>query len=379
MSLTTTSRNFKRGMKLLVLVAFIYYLMILFVFPKAKQIADSLNENKDPPVPTYGQMDPLKFTKKPLNDPQPKYTLNTKNGKLPTDFPKKLPVYKFLSPKYSYLAGTQAQEDAKFLGFTSRDLVTDLKGHIYRWRSLESGGILEINTDTRKLTLETNIYGKSMEFKSGSIDTEQGKNIANNVFTAIGRLDDPLYKSGQRVVHLATFSGNNLLETTLGKVAQLARVDFYRTIGRYPILGPDPEIGLMYIVLRNPTKGESPFNYVNVSVDYHTIDANVKATYPIVTIENAWQQVALGNGIVVKVRPKNGNYFAPYTKTRVENALIDKVSLAYYETPEDQTYLQPIYVFEGKYTTKGTEGGDITIYYPAVTGDYIKGATPTKK
>jgi len=59
--------------------------------------------------------------------------------------------------------------------------------------------------------------------------------------------------------------------------------------------------------------------------------------------------------------------------------LVDNIYLAYYENTKDQTYLQPIYVFEAKYKSLGSQGGEMVIYLPAVSGEFVKpipAATP---
>ena len=349
----------------------LYYLFILFVIPRAQDIIDKLSVNKDPPNPAYGALDPLKFTRKPINDPPPRYTLNTKDGRLPRRVPIKMTVYKIKPPSFSFQAGKEALDDAKFLGFRQDELVTDLKADIYKWRSLTSGGVLTVDTKTRSLTLETDLYGKFIEFKVGSINEESAVKFSKDMFKKIGRIDD-LYNSGKQTVFLGRYIGNNISDTRDITEAQLARIDFFRSINNYPILGPDPSKGLLSAVIRNPVKAESPFNYPKIEAYYWEIDPDPTATYPIITVEAAWDQVQQGNGIITNITPKGANAFEPYFKTKVENILIDNIYLAYYETPEYITHLQPIFVFAGKYTTRNTEGGDIVLYYPAVSGEYTK-------
>ncbi|HAZ29270.1 TPA: hypothetical protein DCY43_00750, partial [candidate division WWE3 bacterium] len=71
------------------------------------------------------------------------------------------------------------------------------------------------------------------------------------------------------------------------------------------------------------------------------------------------------------ILPKDGNPFESYVPIRVDKILINKIYLAYYDSPKLQKYLQPIYVFEGNYTTVGSSAGQITLYYPAISGDYV--------
>ena len=102
------------------------------------------------------------------------------------------------------------------------------------------------------------------------------------------------------------------------------------------------------------------------------IETETNATYPIIPVQEAWDMVTEGKAVITQVTPKQSNPFEPYYPVSVEKVLIDNIYLAYYETPKLQTYLQPIYVFSGKYTTRGTEGGDVTLYFPAITGEWTK-------
>src|SRR5688572_11630704 len=109
MSLTTTSKNVKKGMKISIFAVFFYYLAILLIIPKTQDLLDALNANKEPPNPIYGQLDPLKFIKQDVSDLKPTFVLNTTNGQLPRGVPRKMNVYKFKGLQYSYLGGVRAQ------------------------------------------------------------------------------------------------------------------------------------------------------------------------------------------------------------------------------------------------------------------------------
>ncbi len=64
---------------------------------------------------------------------------------------------------------------------------------------------------------------------------------------------------------------------------------------------------------------------------------------------------------------------------RVKNtSLINNIYLAYYDTPNRQDHIQPIYVFEGSYNVGNKPGGDITLYFPAVDGKWIRSVSSEK-
>jgi hypothetical protein len=371
MSLTLVSAYFKRAVVYLGIFVVVYYLLILVIAPETKKAFKRIFTRPVPANPIYGTLDPLEFIEKPITQQAPRYVLNTPSGKLPEDMPIIVPVYKFKPRPFSYLAGTNAISDAAKLGFSQNDMVSDLKGKVYRWRSLRSNGILEIKIETRELNLFTNINGRTVEYPYGTVNQDVAKRVAESMFRSINRFDDGLYPTGTSVVHLGNISNSGIYEARNTRESQVAMVDFFRSIDGYPILGPDARKGMLRAVVKDPTT-DSPFNYPTVTANYWEINPDSSATYPIITVEEAWNAISSGRGVVSSVAPKNVNVFLPYIPVRVESILVDNIYLAYYDHPQLQTYLQPIYVFDGKYTTKGTEGGEITLYFPAVTKDFVK-------
>jgi len=371
MNLTNTSALFKKGLKIFLLVVLIYYVFLLIIEPGARLTVKKLFTKPVPPTLTYGLLDPLEFVEKPISGGEFEYVLNTKNGRLPVDIPEQAVVYKFKNNPYSYLAGKNALEDSIKLGFAEGDLTTDLKGNVYKWRSIRTGSTLEIQTETRELNLTTNLVGRDKDFPIGTLNEETAKKQAKTVFESLNRFNDAYYPSGSSTVYLGRYTPTGLIETKTAREAQIARVDFFRGIDSHPILGPDPKEGLLHAVVRTSV-GVTPLNNPVVEAYFWEINPDSRATYPIISPSEAWNAVKLGRGVVANVTPKGANPFSQYVSTRVESILIDNIFIAYYDTPKPQRFLQPIYVFDGKYTTRGTEGGYITIYFPAITKEYTK-------
>jgi len=381
MSLTRTSKNVKKGSAIFLVLVFVYYLFLLVIIPNSKNFIRKLVPTKNPPNPIYGQLDPLKFTRKTITNQGPRYVLDTTNGRLPENLPTKMVVYKMRKPQFSYLAGTEAEKNASILGYTTTDLTSDLRGDVLTWKSLLSGGSLEITKSTGKIMADTSFFLRPEEYKAGNIDEKKAKTYAKDLMGKLNRYDNS-YKEeqgGTQVVTLGRIQNNNISATLLYAETQFARVDFYRKINSFPIYGPDPKKGLLQVFLRNPTLGNSPYNYPKVEINLHTIEDVSKekdltkiATYPIIYPDEAWGEVKKNNGVIVDIAPKDADTLAPYQPTKVETILVKEISLAYYEPEEYVPYLQPIYVFKGIYNTKGTPGGEITLYFPAITKEFVK-------
>ncbi|MFZ5844919.1 MAG: hypothetical protein ACOY0S_00430 [Patescibacteria group bacterium] len=148
------------------------------------------------------------------------------------------------------------------------------------------------------------------------------------------------------------FNGNRLVTTTSLSQADSLRVDFFRKpIGGTPIFYPHPNeapISLVFSGSRNANKRLIQFAYTYWPIDYQTL-----ATYSLKTSYQAWQELQSGGGYIARY-PLSGNNVA----------VIRNVYLAYYDSFEPQTYLQPIFVFEGD------EG--FLAYIPAVASEWTE-------
>jgi hypothetical protein len=361
----------RKGMKIFLALAFIYYISIFVLIPQARSAVARLTPQRDPANVLYGNLAALEFVDKPLLNTDRTYVLNTKNGKLPS-FPHKLPVYKFKPYGFSYEAGKNARRDAQTLGFTDEELVTDLKGNNYRWKNSLTGSTLDIQIDTRVLSATTPLSGKANFFSKSKVTKETASNQAKTLFGSLNRFSDQLYKNGTQVVKLGKFDGQQVVEATNQSEATLARVDFFRNVMEYPVFGPDPKKGLLHTILRKNDPLNPTLNYPIVEAYYWEVEGPSNATYPLVPVSQVWDEVKKGNGVVANVTPKDANPFEEYRPVRVDRIFINNIYVAYYETPKFQEHLQPIYVFEGNYTSSAGGAGDITVYYPAVDGQYVK-------
>ncbi len=373
MSLTTTSKAFRKGIKVVGVFALVYYVAILFVIPRTRDLILDLFVDRNPPTPKFGILDPLKFEPKEISNKNPKIILNTKDGRLPAGLPKKMPVYRIKPAQYSYLSGKTAQEDADKLGFKAEELISDLKGRDYQWQSLVSGGQLTINTETKAINLFTDIAPYPTEFKRGKITNESAKAWSTDILKSLNRYNEKLYKPENYKVILGQIIGNGITETKVPVEAQFSVVNLYPKIGEYSIFGPNPDNGTVTIMVR-PPEGRSPFNYPVILGNFWDIDTNGDSTYPVISVTEAWKQVSSGQGVIANAMYKNDNPFNPRSTINVDRILIRSIYLAYYLTNDYQRYLQPIYVFEGSFITNGSDGGKITLYYPAITANYTRNA-----
>lgn len=379
MNLTQASKYTRIGVILFGVIVLLYYVSVGLLIPMGKVFYKQLFPPKNPPTLAFGKLDPLKMDPKQIINENPTYTLNTRNGALPA-FPDRMTVYKFKSAPISYNAGKNASTDAEKLYLTDAELSTDVTGDTYRWVNPMSATNLTININNRHLELNTAIGEELVGtvLLPNSINQAKALGKFNSLLQSIGRYNDGLYSSGTQYIALGKFKGGLIAETTLPGEAQIARVDLFRSINKFPIYGPTYRRGLLHSWIGFPLPGVEtrPYNYPILELYYHEIETDSNATYPIIPVADAWKEVSKNKGVISEIVPRGSSSFIAYTPISVSKIFVNSVKLAYYETPEIQKYLQPMYVFEGNYSNSIGEGGNIYIYYPAIEPQYYTNNTP---
>lgn len=373
MNLVQTSAIFRKAV-FIVAGIFLLYISILLLTAPVRMLISKINPPKNLPTALYGKIDAPEFQYKKITNADPQYILNTTNGRLPTDFPNKMPVFRLRQPLFSYEAGKNAQRTGSILGYYDNSFKSQTTDPVYTWVDPTFNGKLDINVKTREIKLDLPLFGKSDFYVTGKLTAETAVDQARTMLIAASRFSD-MYYAGTSQVYLGKFVGGEIHSINAGSETQIARVDFFRGFNNYRILGSDPYKGLLHVWVGIP----KDTNYKQLvfpkleAYQWELVDRekDLLATYPIIPVSLAWQEVSQNKGVISGIMAKDGNPFEPYVPIRIDKILINTIALAYYDTPKLQKYLQPIYVFEGNYTTVGGGAGKITIYYPAISGDYI--------
>lgn len=374
MSLTVVSYYARTLIKLFIALLFIYVLALIFKAP-IKGAWELAFPSKDPPNPIYGKLDPIEFVAMPTNGQVDSFELNTVDGKLPTELPKNMKVYKYVPTFLSFEAGKIAQEAALALGFSELEIVSDYKADKFIWKDINTDATLTVDLASQSIDMYTPLKNISANYEQGSIDEASAKEMADEFFTKLGKFQDPLFSSGEKKTYLGRFVGERVVEAASTLEAQLVMFDYFRSINEIPIMGPDPTQGMIRVVFGKPRIDNLKLINPIVQIYENHVDQATEATYPIIPVAIAWQNVARGNGVIASVIPGNKSPFEKYQRTNVDKVTIEKIYLGYYDSKFRQEYLQPIYVFEGRYTSGVGGKGAITLYYPAIDGKYVKGAT----
>lgn len=156
---------------------------------------------------------------------------------------------------------------------------------------------------------------------------------------------------GETNVTFLRLKGDKLATTTSVSQADAVRVDFFRgAYGEMPVVTSNPDEGPISFVFSGSQTEKK--RILQFAYTYWPIDTQTVATYALKTSNAAWQELQSGGGFIARY-PIRGPI-----------AVVRSVYLAYYDSIEPQTYLQPIFVFEGD--------DEFLAYVPAVSLDWVE-------
>lgn len=143
------------------------------------------------------------------------------------------------------------------------------------------------------------------------------------------------FEKGNIAVTFLRLVSNRLVTTTSLSQSDAVRIDFFRKpIGNTRVVTPNPEEASISIILSGAPEIQK--RILQLAYTYWPVDYLTHATYPLKPSTTAWEELRSGLG-----------YIARYPTGGTNTAVVRTVYLAYYDSFEPQTYLQPIFVFEG--------------------------------
>ena len=375
MNLVQVSALTKRILAILVMLVSLYVFILIIKRPIVTTWL-VIFPPKNLPTVAFGLLPPLEFTRTQTLTSAPQYVLNTKTGALPENLPTQMKIYQYIQPEFSYSAGEKAQKDALILGFTDDMITSALSDPVSVWQDVSFGGRLVIDSKTGIMETATPMGGKGTLYPAGKLTRTLALETAKDILNTLERSDDILYTSqvdGFQDVVFGKFGSGGLIKADSTLEAQVAKVNFFRNVEGVPILGPDPSQAMIQVVLREPgSKDLFPqLSFPMMKVYNWKVDPNSSATYPLIPVSTAWDEVSQNGGIISGVVPGGSNPFTDNPTVRVDQILINEIYLAYFDNSLPQQFLQPVYVFEGNYTAQSGGSGSIFIYYPAVSGEYV--------
>lgn len=285
-----------------------------------------------PPNTAFGKIPALIF---PANEnlPEMTYKLETIQGNLPAQ-PTVGKVYFMPQKKPGLLDMERAVERVKLFGFEGEGQpVNDV---VFRWqKQTEPITYLEMNISNG------NFYYRNLyEENPGLVDknilptNEQAASEARSFLTSKDYLPPDL-EDGSAEFDYYRFTPPTLTPAVSLSEADFVRVNLFRQkLDEMEIMPSDPlssPVSFLFSGSRATTE-----RIVEIKYRYFPVDREKFASYPLKTVDLAWQELQRGQGFIANLGEN------PDGKITIRN-----VRLAYYEADESRLFLQPIFVFEG--------------------------------
>lgn len=299
-----------------------------------------------PPKVTFGKLVPIPFPQQ--EKPTLTYKLETATGTT-GEFGDRANVYLIPSQRGSLLALDRATDLARVLGFLFEP--TRVGETTYIWtkdKPLPSTFKMDILTGHFRFEADWRVQPELLAEISPPTETEAVAE-AREWLAQIGQLAGDL-KAGETLVTYLKVSGTEIVPALAQSEAQLVRVDIFRgKIDELPVLPADPDKGMVSITLLPAKRTREAV--VEVEYNYFPVDYEQSSDYPILPSQVAWERLQSGEAYFVRL-PKG-----------VDEVVVRKINLGYFDPPQAGVFLQPVYIFEG-------DAGFLT-YVPAITDEWL--------
>ncbi|MEX1061828.1 MAG: hypothetical protein WEC39_01815 [Patescibacteria group bacterium] len=294
----------------------------------------------------------------------PVYILETPTGQLP-EISDRAEVAAMANPVVTLLGEEKARELAAKLDFGGQGtLSADRK--TLTFKDTPDQRTLVVNVITQDFQLSTSASQIVKLVKGNAPSPTTATESAKRILTQQLGLLKFGFEAGNQTTSFWTSNGKILQEVGSSSEAHFTEVSFFRTLTdvgsqNHPLLPPNPKRGLIRVGV---TTLLSPPILNTISLYFEAaeteIDKTKVETYPIKTPQQAWDEM----------RAQNKVAYSELTG-ELDSVTITGISLAYFDDPNYQAYLQPIYVFSGVGKIGRSEGEFIT-YVSAVSADWVE-------
>ncbi len=368
MSLTSTARQARLMIQFGWMAVFIPILAVTIL----RVISSTPDPGGSAPPPTFnakfGKLPKLDIETIAMASNQPTVRLDLVQTQLPTA-PQILEVFPILSAPYGFLSRDRALALARNLQLTDDPQVLDETQLVWR-KGLE---FLTMNSTTLNFRYTYDYRSNPTVFRPGNFAREElAVNDANAQMERLGIL------GGERGPDLSRatvssqklrYDGRDLVSSSTLAQASVIRVDYFRIpINEIKVVSPDfysSRVNVFMSAVSNP-------KMLEINYTYWEFDRNQGATYPVLSTDTAvsrFQQspndyiVFLGNA---ETAAQNSG------ETTINEYVIKKVELGYYDTATYQQYLQPVWIFIGDAFQPSRLNVDFVAYVPAITDEWFQ-------
>lgn len=311
------------------------FIVSLFILNILLKVGGRIKNNLFPPPPpaptvAFGKLPPPEFPENKITS-KLSYTLDTVSGALPT-MPTQVDIYKIVKSQPALLSLQKARERVSRTGFTKGE--RQQTNRIYLWTDVNSRTIkFDIISDDFDLTSDF-LKNPKVTAAENLPNQDKAKTIAIKFLDQLEVLKNNLDTSNPKISFLAIKDGL-LISTTSFSNAQIIRIDLpQKDINDIPIVYPDKDTSLANFLIGGNTNEEQ--SIVQAHYFYREPDLENPSTYPIKTIDQAFEELKSNQAFIVNLDNKKAG-----------SINIKKVSLGYYLSPETQDFFYPVYAFEG--------------------------------
>jgi hypothetical protein len=316
-------------------IIFVLWLIWLLVGNVSKLVFKPRGE-----ATAYGKLAPPFFTKTfhPLKVEESKVslTISLPSSKEETE------VYKIDTKK----GFTQEQQNKIIAYFAIPNPERTQSGKTMIIENLQAGTRLDLNGTEGKFTYRFN-FARDPSFPGSKVILEKNQSIeaAERILKNIGVFPKDL-DSKNSVVNYLAFSADKKINSNLGQAngvdILIPRKFGYSSLGQLPVR----------VLLAGAGDKIIELDY------FYSPSLEPASPYPILNSDKAWEGFRKGGSFTQE-------------KKEFTSATVEKMYLAYWESKNFQPYIQPVWVFEGKGTTKGlTEPFQALL--PAVSPSFLQ-------
>lgn len=337
------------------LVTFIFYLafqlFFMYLNMQKSSVRKQSNEKNLSLKPIFDKIKKPTFGEYTPSDSIPSYVLDTIEGTpiVATSaanvylIPKKNPSFGFLQKIY-FMAKTVGIDTE-----ITKHTLTDEKTASF-YDGLRS---LTIDIGNFNFNYQFTISKDNTLLKNGeNVNPGTLENTAVDYLRSLDRYPEELARGKKHTTYFHLDIDSKAL-TPVDRIqdANMAEVDFFRPdLGTIPVVAPKYYNSPDFVVLAFTETG---LQVVRAQVMLFEKSEEQVGIYPLKTGEKAWEELQAGKGYIISNNAQD--------KSQPVN--IKSMFLAYYDSDQQQDYLQPVFVFLSE--------NNFVAYVPAVSDEYI--------
>jgi len=299
-----------------------------------------------PPTVTFGKLTKIPFPEKGAK-PTLTFTLETPEGGFPDDITTQAKVFFMPKPSSNLLALDVAKEKARALGFTSGpEQVSDT---IYKFSSPTHPASFETNIVSGTFSISYDLSADGSPIATRPPAAEVAASLFRSALSSANLLPEDL--NGPMTHSFFKLSSGALAPAISLSESDVIKINLFRkNYDDIPVVTSNPNESNVWAMLSGATTREQQI----IAAEYHyfPIDETQFATYPIITPEEAYNQLQSEKVYIADMGLVKDN----------SSVTIRRIYVAYFDPEIEADFFQPVYVFEG-------DNGFVA-YIPAVSPTY---------